>query len=65
MSCLIRVPTEVVKSRTQTGTYGAGNSSIHSAVMTAKTEGLRGFYRGFGITITREVSLQSRRSTSH
>lgn len=58
ISCLIRVPTEVVKSRTQTGIYGEGKSSLHSVMMTAKENGLRGFYRGFGITIAREVGYK-------
>ncbi|ORX37728.1 putative S-adenosylmethionine transporter [Kockovaella imperatae] len=59
MSCLIRVPTEVIKSRTQAGTYGKGKSSLHSAIMTARNEGIRGFYRGFGITIVREIPFTS------
>ncbi|KAK6908480.1 hypothetical protein I203_102482 [Kwoniella mangroviensis CBS 8507] len=59
ISCLIRVPTEVVKSRTQTGAYGQGKSSIHSAISTMKFEGIRGFYRGFGITIARELPFTS------
>ena len=53
---MIRVPTEIVKSRTQTGAYGPGKSSWHSLVQTMRYEGIRGFYRGFGITIAREVS---------
>ncbi|OXG47922.1 solute carrier family 25 (mitochondrial S-adenosylmethionine transporter), member 26 [Cryptococcus neoformans] len=59
VSCLIRVPTEVVKSRTQTGAYGQGKSSLHSAISTMKYEGIRGFYRGFGITLTREIPFTS------
>ncbi|WWD20284.1 hypothetical protein CI109_104760 [Kwoniella shandongensis] len=59
VSCLIRVPTEVVKSRTQTGAYGHGKGSLHSAVSTMKFEGIRGFYRGFGITIAREIPFTS------
>ncbi|ADV23383.1 solute carrier family 25 (mitochondrial S-adenosylmethionine transporter), member 26 [Cryptococcus gattii E566] len=59
VSCLIRVPTEVVKSRTQTGAYGHGMSSLHSAISTMKHEGIRGFYRGFGITLTREIPFTS------
>ncbi|WWC92778.1 uncharacterized protein L201_007737 [Kwoniella dendrophila CBS 6074] len=59
VSCLIRVPTEVVKSRTQTGAYGQGKSSLHSAISTMKFEGIRGFYRGFGITIARELPFTS------
>ncbi|EJT45225.1 S-adenosylmethionine transporter [Trichosporon asahii var. asahii CBS 2479] len=53
VSCLIRVPTEVVKQRTQSGLYGA--SSYATALTTLRTEGIRGFYRGFGITIAREI----------
>ncbi|WVQ79214.1 hypothetical protein IAT38_001310 [Cryptococcus sp. DSM 104549] len=59
VSCLIRVPTEVVKSRTQTAAYGAGKGSWHSAISTMKYEGIRGFYRGFGITLTREIPFTS------
>ncbi|WVQ96020.1 hypothetical protein IAU59_003120 [Kwoniella sp. CBS 9459] len=59
VSCLIRVPTEVVKSRTQTGAYGQGKGSLHSAMSTMKFEGIRGFYRGFGITIAREIPFTS------
>jgi solute carrier family 25 S-adenosylmethionine transporter 26 len=49
----------VVKSRTQTSAYGEGRSSLHSALMTARNEGIRGFYRGFGITIARELPFTS------
>lgn len=59
VSCLIRVPTEVVKSRTQTGAYGVGGSSLQSAINTLRYEGARGFYRGFGITIAREIPFTS------
>lgn len=59
VSCLIRVPTEVVKSRTQTGAYGAGSSSLTTAINTLRYEGVRGFYRGFGITIAREIPFTS------
>lgn len=58
-SCLVRVPTEVVKSRTQTGAYGVGTSSLTTAVNTLRYEGVRGFYRGFGITIAREIPFTS------
>ncbi|KAL7425122.1 S-adenosylmethionine transporter [Cryptotrichosporon argae] len=59
ISCLIRVPTEIVKSRTQTAAYGAGGSSVQSALNTFRFEGVRGFYRGFGITIAREIPFTS------
>lgn len=54
-ACLIRVPTEVIKTRTQTGSYGAAQS-WGAAKRVLADEGLRGFYRGFGITVMREVS---------
>lgn len=56
---MIRVPTEVVKSRTQTGAYGANGSSWQTAVKTLRYEGVPGFYRGFGITIAREIPFTS------
>ncbi|CAD6579332.1 MAG: S-adenosylmethionine transporter [Tremellales sp. Tagirdzhanova-0007] len=59
VSCLIRVPTEVVKSRTQTNSYGSNQSSLSTAMFTARNEGIRGFYRGFGITIARELPFTS------
>lgn len=54
-ACLVRVPTEVVKSRTQTSAYGAGISSWGVFLRVAQAEGLRGLYRGFGSTVMREV----------
>lgn len=59
VSCLIRVPTEVVKSRTQTSAYGSTGGSWHTALNTMRYEGIRGFYRGFGITIAREIPFTS------
>ena len=54
-ACLIRVPTEVIKTRMQTSTYGASGSSLSAARLVLSTVGLSGFYRGFGITVMREV----------
>jgi len=55
-ACLIRVPTEVIKTRTQTSTYGAlGQSSFKATKLMLASDGWRGFYRGFGSTIMREV----------
>lgn len=48
----------MVKSRTQTAAYGSG-SSWQTAVNTLKYEGVAGFYRGFGITIAREIPFTS------
>jgi solute carrier family 25 S-adenosylmethionine transporter 26 len=57
-ACLIRVPTEVVKTRTQTLTYGAlGQSSLSAAKLLLTNDGWQGFYRGFGSTIMREVAM--------
>ncbi|KAF8600423.1 S-adenosylmethionine transporter [Ceratobasidium sp. AG-I] len=58
-ACLVRVPTEVVKSRTQTAAYGAGVSSLGAFLRVAKVEGLGGLYRGFGSTIMREIPFTS------
>jgi hypothetical protein len=55
-ACLIRVPTEVIKTRTQTSTYGPSvTSSWASAKQVLKADGFAGFYRGFSTTIIREV----------
>ncbi|KAJ1303613.1 hypothetical protein OPQ81_011797 [Rhizoctonia solani] len=58
-ACLVRVPTEVVKSRTQTSAYGIGVSSFGVFVRVAKLEGLGGLYRGFGSTVMREIPFTS------
>jgi len=59
-ACLIRVPTEVVKTRMQTSTYGAlGSSSLSAARLVLSNVGLSGFYRGFGITVMREIPFTS------
>lgn len=55
MACLIRVPTEVVKSRAQISAYGKDVGTFGAAVKLMQIEGLRGFYRGFGITLARDV----------
>ncbi|KAE9402334.1 mitochondrial carrier [Gymnopus androsaceus JB14] len=58
-ACLIRVPTEVIKTRMQTYTYGAGHSSLAAAQILWTSNGIRGFYRGFGITVMREIPFTS------
>ncbi|KAJ9112108.1 hypothetical protein QFC20_002288 [Naganishia adeliensis] len=55
MACLIRVPTEVVKSRAQISAYGKDVGTFGAAVKLMQIEGLRGFYRGFGITLARDI----------
>jgi solute carrier family 25 S-adenosylmethionine transporter 26 len=52
---MVRVPTEVVKQRSQTGSKGTRSWDVAKTVW--RGEGLRGFYRGFGSTVAREVSL--------
>lgn len=55
-ACLIRVPTEVIKTRTQTSSYGtSAASSLASAKLLLQNDGIKGLYRGFGITVMREV----------
>ncbi|TEB40123.1 S-adenosylmethionine transporter [Coprinellus micaceus] len=59
-ACLVRVPTEVIKTRMQTSSYGAaGTSSWASAKLVLANDGWRGFYRGFGITVMREIPFTS------
>ncbi|CAD6568885.1 MAG: S-adenosylmethionine transporter [Cyphobasidiales sp. Tagirdzhanova-0007] len=55
VACLIRVPTEVVKSRQQAATYGTTTGSLQAAKLIFRSSSLRGFYRGFGSTIAREI----------
>lgn len=61
-ACAVRVPTEVVKQRAQAGLSGGSSSAALRAILALrKTEGQglaavwRGLYRGWGITIFREV----------
>lgn len=59
-ACLIRVPTEVIKTRTQTSTYGPSvTSSWASAKKVMGTDGFAGFYRGFFTTVMREIPFTS------
>lgn len=53
-ACLVRVPTEVVKSRQQTAAYGR-ISSLTAFRQVVAGEGVAGLYRGFGGTILREI----------
>lgn len=66
-ACLIRVPTEVVKQRSQTSAAGTRSIDVFKRVVQA--QGLRGLYRGFGSTVAREVPYSfthyaSKRATS-
>lgn len=52
VACLIRVPTEVVKQRTQAS---PSSTTYNMLLTTLKEEGVRGLYRGFGSTVLREI----------
>ncbi|XP_049588513.1 mitochondrial S-adenosylmethionine carrier protein isoform X1 [Syngnathus scovelli] len=52
VACLIRVPAEVVKQRTQ---VSKSLSTYHMLVVVLKEEGVRGLYRGFSSTVLREI----------
>ncbi|KAJ4482454.1 mitochondrial carrier domain-containing protein [Lentinula aciculospora] len=58
-ACLIRVPTEVIKTRMQTSSYGTGLSSLTAARILWTSNGIKGFYKGFGITVMREIPFTS------
>ncbi|XP_046547621.1 S-adenosylmethionine mitochondrial carrier protein-like [Haliotis rubra] len=51
-ACLIRVPVEVVKQRTQANHT---HSSLHTLRVTLASEGFQGLYRGYFSTVAREV----------
>ena len=51
----------MIKTRTQTSSYGSTATSLAAAKIIFKHDGLTGFYRGFGITIMREVGNTRRR----
>jgi solute carrier family 25 S-adenosylmethionine transporter 26 len=54
-SCIVRVPTEVVKQRAQAMAEHSSLSAFKE-ILEAKNESVfRGLYRGFGITVMREV----------
>ena len=61
-ACLIRVPTEVIKSKMQTNAFGSSSLSSTVRTVLAERDGravgssiLGGLYRGLGITLMREV----------
>lgn len=62
VACLIRVPTEVIKSKMQTNAIGSASLSSTLRTVLAERDGravgssiLGGLYRGLGITLMREV----------
>lgn len=59
-ACAVRVPTEVVKQRAQAGLHGGSSAAALRAILSQySTSGLVGvwreLYRGWGITVFREV----------
>ena len=51
-ACMVRVPTDVVKQRMQVGLFP---SLVDAAVDVHRRNGLLGFYRGFQMTVFREI----------
>lgn len=52
MACLVRVPTETVKQRMQTGMYTSLGSGLSTVL---KTEGVGSLYAGYPVTLSREI----------
>jgi len=52
MACLVRVPTEIVKQRMQTGQIASLQEGARNIM---STEGISGFYRGYFTTVSREI----------
>jgi solute carrier family 25 S-adenosylmethionine transporter 26 len=55
-ACLVRVPTEVLKQRLQVGMFKSLNEARLDVI---SKEGYRGLYRGFSMTIFREIPFAS------
>ncbi|KKA26175.1 hypothetical protein TD95_003760 [Thielaviopsis punctulata] len=56
-ACAVRVPTEVVKQRAQAGMHGGSSRAALGAILAQPRalDALRALYRGWGITVLREV----------
>ncbi len=55
-ACFVRVPAEVIKQRTQAFKHNSSLDSLKSILKNENKEGiLKGLYRGWGITIMREI----------
>lgn len=54
-ACFVRVPCEVVKQRMQTRSASSTPASVFGTVRSVNAEGIRGFFAGFGATVSREV----------
>lgn len=56
IACIVRVPTEVIKQRMQAGSGGAAKASMWDTLSSLwRMEGVQGLYKGFNITIMREI----------
>lgn len=53
MACSVRVPTEVIKQKMQTGVHASFPEAL--AHIFKHEAGIRGFYKGYMITIMREI----------
>ncbi|ORX52402.1 mitochondrial carrier [Hesseltinella vesiculosa] len=51
-ACTVRVPTEVIKQRLQTGQFPTTSTAVKYVL---QTEGILGFFRGFSSTVAREI----------
>jgi len=51
-ACLVRVPTAVVTQNMQVGRFSSLTEAVTSIL---KTDGISGFYRGYGTTVAREI----------
>ncbi|KAJ2991652.1 hypothetical protein HDV02_003650 [Globomyces sp. JEL0801] len=56
MACIVRVPTDCVKQRMQVGMF---NSLVEAGKDVLRKDGVLGFYRGYGMTIFREIPFAS------
>lgn len=55
-ACVVRVPAEVVKQRTQAAQYSSSINALYSILSNKSGEGVfRGLYRGWTSTIFREI----------
>jgi solute carrier family 25 S-adenosylmethionine transporter 26 len=55
-ACLVRVPTDVCKQRMQVGMFKSVPLALKFII---KNEGVLGLYRGFGMTVFREIPFAS------
>lgn len=55
-ACSVRVPSEVIKQRVQTGQHSRSSHALRAILANKSGEGvIRGLYRGYGTTLMREI----------